>query len=288
AKPGKGGVLPGEKVTPEIAEARGIPVGETCYSPASHSAFSTPIELMEFTGRLRELSGGKPVGLKFCVGQPHEVLALVKACLETGIRPDFMVVDGGEGGTGAAPAEFQDHVGMPQRQGLVLTRNALVGAGLKDDVCLAVSGKLLSSFQLAAAMAIGADWVNSARGFMFALGCIQSLHCHENTCPTGIATTDPSRQRGLVIPDKAARVAAFHRNTVKALMDVVAATGCDHPSELKPEMVMHRITEDVSRPLNMAYDLLEPGALIENASATHLATLWAIAQTESFRPNLSA
>jgi glutamate synthase domain-containing protein 2 len=284
AKPGKGGVLPGEKVTPEIAEARGIPVAETCYSPASHSAFSTPIDMMEFVARLRELSGGKPVGLKFCVGQPHEVLAIVKASLETGIRPDFVVVDGAEGGTGAAPAEFQDHVGMPLRNGLVLVRNALVGAGIKDEVRLAASGKLLSSFELAATMAIGADWVNSARGFMFALGCIQSLHCHENTCPTGIATTDASRQRGLVIPDKAERVANFHRNTVAALMDVVAAAGCTHPGELRPHMVMHRVTEDVARPLNEAYALLEPGALIERPGATHLATLWSAARADSFRP----
>ncbi|MEO0817924.1 MAG: FMN-binding glutamate synthase family protein [Pseudomonadota bacterium] len=284
AKPGKGGVLPGEKVTPEIAEARGIPVGETCYSPASHSAFSTPLELMEFVETLRDLSGGKPVGLKFCVGQPHEVLALVKASLETGIRPDFMVVDGSEGGTGAAPAEFQDHVGMPLRQGLILTRNALVGAGIKDDIRLAASGKLMSSFELAATMAIGADWVNSARGFMFALGCIQSLHCHENTCPTGIATTDASRQRGLVVPEKADRVAAFHRNTVRALVDVVVAAGCAHPGELRPDMVMHRVTEDVARPLDQAYGLLEPGALINNAGATHLGQSWQAAQAASFRP----
>ena len=284
AKPGHGGVLPGEKVTEEIAEARGIPVGQTCASPAAHSAFSTPIEMMEFIAQLRELSGGKPVGVKFCVGQRFEVLAMMKAALETGIRPDFMVVDGAEGGTGAAPAEFQDHVGMPLRHGLLLVRNGLVGAGLKSDVRLAVSGKLLSSFQLAAAMAIGADWVNSARGFMFALGCIQSLHCHENTCPTGIATTDPGRQRGLVIPDKAERVANFHRNTVKALMEVVGAAGCEHPSELSPDMVMHRVTEDNACTLNEAYDLVAPGQLVDDPSATHLARDWARAQAGSFKP----
>ncbi|MCI4644664.1 MAG: FMN-binding glutamate synthase family protein [Hyphomonadaceae bacterium] len=284
AKPGHGGVLPGEKVSTEIAEARGIPVGQTCFSPAAHSAFSTPIEMMEFLAQLRELSGGKPVGVKFCVGNRWEVLAMMKASLETGIRPDFMLVDGAEGGTGAAPAEFQDHVGMPLRHGLILVRNALVGAGLKPDVRLAASGKLVSSFQLAAAMAIGADWVNSARGFMFALGCIQSLHCHENTCPTGIATTDPGRQRGLVIPDKAQRVASFHRNTVKALMEVVGAAGCEHPSELRPEMVMHRVTEDNACTLNEAYNLLEPGVLEADPGSTHLARDWARAQAGSFKP----
>ncbi|MEL6662495.1 MAG: FMN-binding glutamate synthase family protein [Pseudomonadota bacterium] len=283
AKPGKGGVLPGEKVTNEIAEARGIPVGETCYSPASHSAFSTPLGLMDFIAQLRDLSGGKPVGIKLCVGQPHEALAIVKASLQSGIRPDFVVVDGAEGGTGAAPAEFQDHVGMPLRNGLILMRNALVGAGIKEEVRLAASGKLLSSFQLAATLAIGADWVNSARGFMFSLGCIQSLHCHENTCPTGIATTDAGRQRGLVIPDKADRVAAFHRNTVKALMDVVVAAGVDHPDQLQPHMVMHRVTEDTAMPLDQAFGLLAPGALVDDAEATHLAAYWKQAQADSFQ-----
>ncbi|MEO0467193.1 MAG: FMN-binding glutamate synthase family protein [Pseudomonadota bacterium] len=284
AKPGHGGVLPGEKVTREIAEARGIPVGKTCYSPAAHTAFSTPIEMLEFVAQLRELSGGKPVGLKFCVGNRWEVLAMVKAMLETGIRADFLVVDGAEGGTGAAPAEFQDHVGMPLRQGLVFTRNALVGAGIKDEVRLAVSGKQVSAFNLAASMALGADWVNSARGFMFALGCIQSLHCHQNTCPTGIATTDAGRQRGLVIPDKAARVAAYHRNTVKALMEVVGAAGCNHPSELLPHHISHRVTTDDAQTFDQAYGLLSPGALIHDAASTPLAADWARASAQTFAP----
>ncbi len=284
AKPGHGGVLPGQKVTEEIAEARGIAIGETCLSPPYHSAFSTPIEMMEFVAKLRELSGGKPVGLKFCVGRPHEVLALCKAMLETGIRADFLVVDGAEGGTGAAPAEFLDHVGTPLRQGLVLTRNALVGCGLKDEVKLAVGGKQISAFALASSMALGADWVNTARGFMFALGCIQSLQCHKNTCPTGIATTSKSLQRGLVVPDKAERVYHFHKNTVAALMEVVGAAGCEHPSELTPDHIMHRITEDRSATARRAYDLLETGALLEGAEATHLKRQWAMAQAASFAP----
>lgn len=284
AKPGHGGVLPGEKVTAEIAEARGIPIGQTCYSPASHAEFSTPIQMMEFVGRLRDLSGGKPVGLKFCVGNRWEVMAMCKAMIETGIKADFIVVDGAEGGTGAAPAEFLDHIGSPLRQGLILTRNALVGAGLKDEVKLACAGKQITAFQIAASMALGADWVNSARGFMFSLGCIQSLHCHDNTCPTGIATSDKSRQRGLVVPDKADRVYHFHKNTVKALMEVVGATGCEHPSELLPSHIMHRVTEDISRPADQAYRLLEAGELLDAASGTHLSREWAMAQAASFAP----
>ncbi|HIK66113.1 MAG TPA: FMN-binding glutamate synthase family protein, partial [Henriciella marina] len=229
AKPGHGGVLPGNKVTAEIAEARGIPIGETCYSPAAHTAFSTPKEMMDFIAQLRELSGGKPVGIKLCVGNRWEVLALCKAMMQTGIMPDFVVVDGAEGGTGAAPAEFMDHIGAPLRQGLVLVRNALVGCDLKQHVRIAASGKQISAFSMAASMALGADWINTARGFMFSLGCIQSLNCHNNTCPTGIATTDKGRQRGLVVSDKAERVYNFHRNTIKALMEVVGAAGCEHP-----------------------------------------------------------
>lgn len=284
AKPGHGGVLPGEKVTKEIAEARGIEVGETCLSPASHSAFSTPIEMMEFIARLRELSGGKPVGIKLCVGNRWEVLALTKAMLETGTHPDFIVVDGAEGGTGAAPAEFLDHVGAPLRQGLLLVRNALVGTGLKDKVRLAASGKQISAFSMASSMALGADWVNTARGFMFSLGCIQSLNCHNNNCPTGIATTKASRQRGLVVPDKAERVYHFHKNTVHALMEVVGAAGCEHPSELTPRHIMHRVTEDEARPAHRAYELLENGQLLADAASTSLKAEWDMAQASSFQP----
>jgi glutamate synthase domain-containing protein 2 len=284
AKPGHGGVLPGAKVTAEIAEARGVPVGETCVSPPGHTAFSTPIEMMEFAASLREMSGGKPVGIKFCVGNRWELLAICKAMLETGIRLDFMVVDGGEGGTGAAPAEFLDHVGAPLRQGLVLARNALVGTGLKDHVRLACSGKQTSAFAIASSMALGADWINTARGFMFSLGCIQSLNCHNNTCPTGIATTDKGRQRGLVIADKAERVYNFHRNTMKALMEVVGAAGLEHPAELTPRHIMHRVTEDIVLPAHRAYDLLDKNVLINAPQETKLANEWAMAQAASFKP----
>ncbi len=284
AKPGHGGVLPGAKVTPEIAEARGIPVGQTCYSPPHHTAFDTPKSLLDYVDTLRELSGGKPVGIKLCIGNRWEFLAICKAMVETGQRLDFIVIDGAEGGTGAAPAEFLDHVGAPLRQGLVLARNALVGCGLKDDVRLAASGKQVSAFNMAASLALGADWINTARGFMFALGCIQSLHCHKNTCPTGIATSDPGRQRGLVVPDKADRVHHFHKNTVAALMEVVGAAGCQHPSDLTPRHIIHRVTEDDAVPSDEAYKLLARGALINAAADTHLADEWAMAQASSFKP----
>jgi glutamate synthase domain-containing protein 2 len=284
AKPGHGGVLPGAKVTPEIAEARGIPIGQTCYSPPHHTAFDTPTGLLDYAAQLRELSGGKPIGIKLCIGNHWEFLAICKAMVETGQRLDFIVIDGAEGGTGAAPAEFLDQVGTPLRQGLVFARNALVGCGLKDDVKLAVSGKQLSAFNMAASMALGADWINSARGFMFALGCVQSLKCHKNTCPTGIATSDPGRQRGLVVPDKADRVFHFHKNTVAALMEVVGATGCAHPSELAPHHIIHRVTEDDALPAHLAYELLTQDALLNAPEETGLADPWRMAQSGSFAP----
>ncbi|MEO0451046.1 MAG: FMN-binding glutamate synthase family protein [Pseudomonadota bacterium] len=284
AKPGHGGVLPGAKVTPEIAEARGIPVGQTCYSPAHHTAFDSPKSMLDFIDRLRELSGGKPVGFKLCIGNRWEFLALCKAMVETGQRADFIVIDGAEGGTGAAPAEFLDHVGTPLRQGLVFARNALVGCGLKSDIKLAASGKQVSAFNMAASLALGADWINTARGFMFSLGCIQSLHCHTNTCPTGIATSDPGRQRGLVVTDKAERVYHFHKNTVAALMEVVGAAGCAHPSELAPHHIIHRVTEDEALPADLAYDLVSERALLEAPEATSLSRDWQMAQSASFQP----
>ncbi|MHA7899512.1 MAG: FMN-binding glutamate synthase family protein [Henriciella sp.] len=284
AKPGHGGVLPGAKVTPEIAEARGIPVGETCYSPAHHTAFDDPKSMLDFIDQLRELSGGKPVGFKLCIGNRWEFLAICKAMVETGQRADFIVIDGAEGGTGAAPAEFLDYVGAPLRQGLVFARNALVGCGLKDDIKLAASGKQVSAFAMAASLALGADWINTARGFMFSLGCIQSLHCHNNTCPTGIATSDPGRQRGLVVSDKAERVYHFHKNTVAALMEVVGAAGCQHPSELAPHHIIHRVTADEALPADLAYDLLAPGALLAAPLETSLARDWTMAQSTSFKP----
>ncbi len=282
AKPGHGGVLPGSKVTKEIALTRGIPQGVSCLSPPAHSAFSTPLELMEFIATLRDLSGGKPVGFKMCIGHRWEYLAMLKAMLQSGIKPDFIVIDGAEGGTGAAPVEFQDHIGTPLRDGLVLARNGLVGAGLKDDIRLAASGKIISAFGLASSMAMGADWCNAGRGFMFALGCVQSLSCHTNHCPTGIATQNTLLQRGLVVEDKAKRVAGYQHNTVRALCEVVAAAGCDHSSELKPCHIYHRISANEARPANEVYDFLAKNSLLDAPDGTYLASSWQSARADSF------
>ena len=202
AKPGHGGVLPAAKVSEEISKIRGVAMGEDCISPAYHKAFSTPIEMMQFVANMRKLSGGKPAGFKLCIGHPWEFLAICKAMLETGIYPDFIVIDGNEGGTGAAPLEFMDHLGMPMREGVSFVHNALIGIKARDRIRLGASGKIATAFDMARAMAIGADWCNSARGFMFALGCIQSLSCHTDRCPTGVTTQDPTRNRALYVPDK--------------------------------------------------------------------------------------
>src|SRR6202007_2926341 len=212
----------------------GVEIGKDCLSPASHSAFSTPIEMMRFIALLRELCGGKPVGFKLCIGHPWEFLGLCKASLETGIYPDFIVVDGKEGGTGAAPLEFADHLGMPLREGLNFVHNALIGINARDRIKLGASGKIISAFDVARVMALGADWCNSARGFMFALGCIQSQSCHTDRCPTGVSTQDKSRQRALVVADKSERVFNFHRATVESLAELVAAAGLDHPRKFRP------------------------------------------------------
>ena len=283
AKPGHGGVLPGPKVTREIAETRGVPVGQDCISPAAHTAFSTPRELVEFAAKMRDLSGGKPVGIKLCIGQPHEFLAICKAMLETGIHLDFVVIDGAEGGTGAAPVELSNSVGMPLREGLIMARNALVGCGLKDKVRLGASGKVHSGAGLAMNMALGADWCNAARGFMFALGCVQSMKCHTDRCPTGVATQDPSRQRALVVEDKATRVANFQRHTLHALREMVVAMGLDSPWQIQPHDLMQRLNSARADPVDRIYSFLEPGVLLTDAGSTSLGRFWEMARTDSFR-----
>jgi glutamate synthase domain-containing protein 2 len=264
AKPGHGGVLPRAKVSAEIAEARGVPMGQDCVSPARHSAFSTPVQLLQFLAELRRLSGGKPVGIKLCVGQPAEWFAMVKAMLHSGLTPDFVVVDGSEGGTGAAPIEFADHVGMPLRDGLRLVHNTLVGAGLRERIRIGASGKIISAFDIARCLALGADWCNSARGFMFALGCIQSRSCHTDHCPTGVATQDPVRQRAVVVTDKAERVYYFHANTLHALADLLGAAGLHKPSEITPMHVMQRNSHGQARPMSAVIDTLAPGSLVSS------------------------
>lgn len=285
AKPGHGGILPGKKVTAEIAEARGVAIGEDCISPARHSAFKTPLEMMAFVGQLRTLSGGKPVGFKLCIGQPWEFMAIVKAMLESGIVPDFVVVDGGEGGTGAAPVEFTNRIGMPMREGLLFVHNVLIGAGLRGRIKIGAAGKIISAFDLATVLAIGADWTNSARGYMFALGCIQSMNCHTNRCPTGVATQDQSRQRALVVPDKAERVRQFHDQTVRALADMLAAAGLSHPDDLQPHHVAHRICRTEVRQFDQMHVFLEPGELLNGeCSHQYFHKNWQMAHATSFNP----
>ena len=283
AKPGHGGILPKHKVTEEIALTRGVPMGEDCISPSRHSAFSTPIEMLQFIERLRELSGGKPVGFKLCIGHPWEFMGITKAMLETGILPDFIVVDGTEGGTGAAPLEFTDHIGVPLREGLLFVHNVLVGLNLRDKIRLGASGKIVSAFDIASVLAIGADWANSARGFMFAIGCIQSQSCHTNKCPTGVATQDPLRQRALVVPDKAERVFNFHRNTLKALAEMLAAAGLEHPSQLEPRHLVRRVSDREIRLFSQLHVFLKPGDLLrDDLEADFYARMWAMARADSF------
>jgi glutamate synthase domain-containing protein 2 len=285
AKPGHGGILPAKKVTREIAAARGVPMGVDCISPSHHSAFSTPLEMMAFIAQLRELSGGKPVGFKLCIGHPWEFMGLVKAMLETGVVPDFIVVDGGEGGTGAAPVEFSDHIGVPMREGLIFVRNVLTGAGLRERIKIGVAGRLISAFDLATVLAIGADWTNAARGYMFALGCIQSLNCHTNRCPTGVATQDGMRQSALVVPDKAERVRHFHDQTVSALADMLAAAGVAHPNDLQPHHLVHRGTSTELHQFARQHHFLGEGTLLSGECVLPFyADNWALAQAASFAP----
>ena len=283
AKPGHGGVLPAAKVTEEIAAIRHVQMGQDCISPAAHSAFSNPMGLLEFVAQMRELSGGKPAGFKLCIGHPWEFLAICKAMLETGITPDFIVIDGKEGGTGAAPLEFMDHVGTPLRDGLSFAHNALVGCGLRDKVRLGASGKITSAFDMARIMALGADWCNSARGFMFAVGCIQAQTCHTGLCPTGVTSPDPLRQRAIVVPDKAERVANFQRNTLIALSELVAAAGLSHPSQLRPHHFMRRASSDQVISFADQYENMAPGQLLGGAAASsRLAAAWAQSSANSF------
>jgi glutamate synthase domain-containing protein 2 len=288
AKPGHGGMLPGVKVTAEIAQARGIPEGVDCISPATHSAFSTPIELMHFIERLRTLSGGKPTGFKLCIGHPWEWFAMVKAMLATGITPDFIVVDGAEGGTGAAPVEFSDHVGSPLQEGLLLVHTTLRGAGLRDKIRLGCAGKVVSAFDIARMMALGADWCNSARGFMFALGCLQAQHCHTGHCPTGVTTQDPLRQQSLVVPDKAQRVYNFHQQTLHALKELVQAAGVEHPQNITAHHIVRRGTDHKVKSLAQLILTQLPNGALLGGDLGQLPLIfqhsWPLAQAESFAP----
>lgn len=287
AKPGHGGMLPASKISPEISEARGIPMGVDCISPAAHGTFSTPVGLMRFVGQLRELSGGKPVGFKLCIGHRREFMSMVKAMLKTGIVPDFIVVDGAEGGTGAAPVEFANRVGMPMLEGLTFVHNTLRGAGIRDQVRIGAAGKIVSAFDIARTLALGADWCNAARGFMFAIGCIQAQSCHTNCCPVGIATQDPVRQRAIDVGDKSDRVARFHGNTMKALGEIAGAAGLSHPSDFMPYHFMFRQKDNEFLDGNEAYPYLPEGFLLADQEIPELAdwySRWDRANAESFAP----
>ena len=242
AKPGHGGMLLAPKVTPEIAETRGIPAYEDCVSPSRHSEFSTPRELLEFAARLRQLSGGKPVGIKLCIGHPWEFAAIVKAMVETDIVLDFITVDGAEGGTGAAPVEFTDHLGCPLRDALVYVDNTLKGAGLRKRVKIAASGKIVSAYDVVRHIALGADWCNMARPFMFALGCIQARDCASGNCPTGLATMNPQRYRVVDIEKRAKRVANFQQHTVESVAEMLEAAGLNNPQELSRRHIVRRLS----------------------------------------------
>ncbi len=284
AKPGHGGMLLGAKVTAEIAAARGVPEGEDCISPSSHSAFTTPLEMLQFIARLRQLSGGKPVGFKFCVGHPWEWFAIVKAMQQTDITPDFIVVDGAEGGTGAAPVEFTDHVGVPLQEGLLLVHNTLVGVNLRHRIRLGAAGKVITAFDIARMMSLGADWCNCGRGFMMALGCIQAQTCHTGRCPTGVTTQDARRQQALVVPDKATRVANYHRQTLHALMELVQAAGLQHPSDFTPHHIVRRTGDSQVHLLSNVVLHVQPGALLGPLDGQHnvFQIYWPRACAESF------
>lgn len=281
AKPGLGGVLPGAKVTQEIAATRGVPVGQTVVSPPAHTAFHTPLELMHFIATLRSLSGGKPVGFKLCVGARTEFLSMCKAMLQTGITPDFIIVDGSEGGTGAAPQEFVDYVGMPLTEGLMMVHNCLVGTGLRQHIKIGASGKVTSGFDIVKRIIQGADFTLAARAMMFAVGCIQAMKCHTNRCPTGVATQDPGLARALHVPDKIDRVANFQKAVVASAAQMIASMGLDDFSELTPSMLNRRIDCAYSRTYAEIYEWLMPGELLDCPPEAWLSD-WIEASAEEF------
>ncbi|PTR30355.1 glutamate synthase domain-containing protein 2 [Rhodococcus sp. OK519] len=281
AKPGLGGVLPGTKVTAEISEARGVPIGQTVISPPAHTAFGTPYELVDFVAQLRVLSGGKPVGFKLCVGSRVEFLAICKAMLERGITPDFVIVDGSEGGTGAGPVEFEDHMGMPLTEGLMTVHNALVGTGLRDRVKIGASGKVASGADVVKRIIQGADFTLAARAMMFAIGCIQAQQCHTNRCPVGVATQDPRRARALDVPDKSERVYRFQKATVASAKQMVASMGLDGFDDLHPSMLHRRVDGVTTRTYAELYDWLEPKELLDHARGSWRRD-WAAADAARF------
>jgi glutamate synthase domain-containing protein 2 len=282
AKPGHGGLLPGAKVTEEIAAIRSVPVGEDCLSPAAHAEFSTPTELLEFVARLRELGNGKPVGFKLCIGRRSEFLGICKAMLETGIRPDFITVDGAEGGTGAAPVELSDSIGLPIAEGLPFVHSSLVGCDLRDDIRLIASGKIVNGFDMLTMIALGADLCNMARPMMFAVGCIQALRCHTGDCPTGVTTQDPRRARAIDIDAKGLRVKNYHDATIKSFLTLVGIVGAAHPDELTPDLIWRQWADEAPRTFADIYEYLPRGALLRDDVPNGYAKEWAAASAARF------
>jgi len=267
AKPGHGGILPAKKNTPEIAAIRGVKPGTTVFSPPYHTAFSTPIGLIQFVKQLRDLSGGKPVGFKLCIGRKSEFLGICKAMVQLDTYPDFITVDGGEGGTGAAPPEFSNFVGMPLLDAIAFVDDALRGFGIREHIKIYCSGKILIGFHIVRAMALGADFTNCARAMMMALGCIQALECNKNTCPTGVATQDPYYTRGLVVEDKKQRVANYHKNTVASFVELLSCAGLSRPEEINRTHVYRRVFMNMVKTYAEIYPPIPEGCLLDNADA---------------------
>lgn len=282
AKPSHGGMLPGSKVNAEIARIREVPEGEDCLSPASHPEFSTPRGLLEFVARLRDLCGGKPVGFKLCIGRRSEFLAICKAMLATGTLPDFITVDGAEGGTGAAPVELSDRLGLTINEALPFVHSALVGCGLRDKIRVIASGKVVTGFDMVHKLAIGADICNVARPMMFAVGCIQALRCHTNTCPTGVATQDARRARALKVDERAEHVKRYHRATLDSFIQITGALGVADPQQLEPRHILHRMPDQQARDYAQLHCYLPPGALLGEAVPAPFADDWARASADHF------
>lgn len=282
AKPAHGGILPAAKVTQEIATIRKIKMDEDAVSPAAHTAFNSPKGLLFFIKKLRELSGGKPIGFKMCVGRKEDFFAICKAMLEVNILPDFITVDGAEGGTGAAPLEFANHVGEPLDTGLMLVHNSLVGIGVRDKIRIICSGKVASGYDMVLRVAMGADMCNNARAMMMSVGCVQSKQCNANTCPTGVATQNLRLQRGLVVDEKKHRAADYHRNTVNSFIEMIGAMGLTNPDQLTPDYIMQRVSINTAKPLSEIYEFLSPGQLLGDKIPLHYKKYWDLANPDVF------
>ena len=282
AKPSHGGILPAAKLTAEIAAIRKVKMGTDVSSPAAHSEFDSPIGLLIFIKKLRDLTGGKPIGFKLCIGKKNEFLGLCKAMLETAILPDFITVDGAEGGTGAAPLEFANRVGEPLEAGLVFVHNALVGINVRDKVRVICSGQIATGFDMIEKIALGADVCQSARTMMMSIGCVQSRQCNANTCPTGVATQNIRLQRGLVVSEKQQHAANFHRNTIHSFLELVGAMGLTNPTELKPNCIMRRTSTECVKPFNEIHRYLKPGELLGQTIPTDFKHDWEMADSGQF------